>query len=177
MTIGMVYVAMLGVALVATVTDTRSGRIPNWLTFPVLALAPLVHVAFGGLRMGLSSLMGVVICGLVPLLFFKLGAMGGGDVKVFAALGALSGPQMGLEVQLASMTVAFLYGVALVVVRGGLAKMFVVSGRVAANLVLPRSRRYTVEPSEMTSVRIGGAIFAGTLLCVGHDAWMRGLAL
>ena len=38
MTIGGVYVAMLLLALVATVTDTRTGRIPNWLTLPVSLL-------------------------------------------------------------------------------------------------------------------------------------------
>jgi prepilin peptidase CpaA len=80
------------VLVVATVTDLRSRRIPNWLVFPFLAAG---IVASGWLLgwQGLGrSLMGM---GLGLLLFgvlFFMGGMGAGDVKLAAAIGAWIGP-------------------------------------------------------------------------------------
>ena len=76
---------------VATVIDWNTRRIPNLLTFP-LALAGLALNAVVGGWMGLAgSLVGLVLGHLIFLLFMALGAMGAGDVKLMAALGALLG--------------------------------------------------------------------------------------
>ncbi len=84
------WIAFAAVA-VATVIDWNSRRIPNLLTFP-LALAGLVLNGIVGGWMGLGgSLVGLVLGLLIFLLFMALGAMGAGDVKLMAALGALLG--------------------------------------------------------------------------------------
>ena len=76
---------------VATVIDWNSRRIPNLLTFP-LALVGLALNAIVGGWMGLAgALVGLVLGLLIFLLFMALGAMGAGDVKLMAALGALLG--------------------------------------------------------------------------------------
>jgi prepilin peptidase CpaA len=81
-------------------SDARTGLIPNLTTLPLLAIAPLAHVFMdgpGGLFTSIGSAIG---CALVPLLLFRLGAMGGGDVKLFAAIGAIAGLHAGIEIQL-----------------------------------------------------------------------------
>ena len=94
------------ITLIAAVTDVRTGLIPTRLTLPVLVLA----VVGNGLVLGLDavwlSLLGALFCGATPFLFHRMGAMGGGDVKLFAALGALAGPPLGLEIQLLSLMAA-----------------------------------------------------------------------
>src|SRR5437016_893062 len=88
---------------IAAVIDFRTEQIPNWVTLPPLAVAPIAHAIHMGARGGTTealwalaySVAGAVICALVPLLMYRANAIGGGDVKIFAALGALCFPMVG----------------------------------------------------------------------------------
>jgi prepilin peptidase CpaA len=79
------------VGLAATVEDLARRNISNWI--PVVALAGGIacQVASKG-WMGIPVALGGAICGfLVFLVFYWLGGMGGGDVKLMAGFGALLG--------------------------------------------------------------------------------------
>jgi prepilin peptidase CpaA len=82
----------LAVVGVATITDLRSRRIPNWLVLPFLPLGIAVSSWFGGWHGFEHSLegagLGILIFGI---LYLKFG-MGAGDVKLCAAIGAWIGP-------------------------------------------------------------------------------------
>jgi prepilin peptidase CpaA len=169
------YGAMLALTLVASVTDLRSGLIPNRLTLPVLVIAPLIEAAFGGWRGFIGSLLGILICGLVPLIFHRLGAMGGGDVKLFAALGALGGASIGLEIELLALSLAFFWGLLVLAYRGQLWRALGTSGVLMFNMFLPTSRRRPVVTQELTSLRIGAAILGATVLAVLDRTWFGGL--
>ncbi|HTM35097.1 MAG TPA: prepilin peptidase [Vicinamibacterales bacterium] len=87
----MAETAALFVAGVACLTDLRSARIPNVLTFSAVAAALVFHAAApGGLGLQAAGL-GLLVGLLVFFPFFALGAMGAGDVKLMAALGAWLG--------------------------------------------------------------------------------------
>jgi prepilin peptidase CpaA len=97
------------VLAVATFTDLRFRRIPNWLVLPFL-LAGLVlspwRTDWGCISEGISwhglgqfrwhglwqSFAGMGLGLLIFGFLFWLGGMGGGDVKLCAALGAWIGP-------------------------------------------------------------------------------------
>ncbi|HEY8342705.1 MAG TPA: A24 family peptidase [Calditerricola sp.] len=81
-------IAVCGLASVGAVWDVRTGRIPNALTFPALA-AGILYAAFHG-SLG-SSVAGAAVAGGFYFLLFAMGGMGGGDVKLGAALGAWGG--------------------------------------------------------------------------------------
>src|SRR5215470_13870464 len=86
------------VASVAAVLDFRFRRIPNWLTLGALALGFALQVARSGAA-GIPMALAGAALGLVVLLpFYVMHAMGAGDVKLLAALGALLGPQALLTV-------------------------------------------------------------------------------
>jgi prepilin peptidase CpaA len=74
--------------LIATVSDLRSRRIPNWLVFPFL----LSGVAVSAITHGWSglghSVSGVLLAALILGPLYWLGGMGMGDVKLCAAVGA-----------------------------------------------------------------------------------------
>lgn len=78
-------------ALVGSVFDVKSRRIPNFITLPSILLGLAMHLAFGGWKQLLSSLAAGLICGAVFLLFYIAGGMGAGDVKLMAAVGCIAG--------------------------------------------------------------------------------------
>lgn len=78
-------------ALVASVFDVRSRKIPNFITFPAFAFGLLLHLALGGWRQSLTALAAGIICGLVFFLFYVAGGMGAGDVKLIMAVGCIAG--------------------------------------------------------------------------------------
>ena len=89
------------VLAVATYTDLRSRRIPNWLVLPFLFVGVVVspwRTDWTGIRHGFWHGLGQSCAGLgLGLLLygflFWLGGMGAGDVKLNAAIGAWIGPQ------------------------------------------------------------------------------------
>jgi prepilin peptidase CpaA len=82
-------VAVLGVA---TFTDIRSRRIPNWLVLPFFGIGVVVSIWFHGWQGLGRSLAGAGLGLLLYGIFFLLGGMGAGDVKLCAAIGAWIGP-------------------------------------------------------------------------------------
>src|SRR5262245_40817334 len=82
----------MGVGFAACVTDLRSRRIPNVLTFGA-AGAALVYAGVTGGWVGLgSAVLGWFIGTVAFIVPFALGGLGGGDVKLLAAIGAWLGP-------------------------------------------------------------------------------------
>ena len=84
--------AILFVGVAACVTDYRSRRIPNVLTFGASLAAVLFFWFTAGLAGIVTSAEGWIVGCLLFLPWFALGGMGGGDVKLLAALGAWAGP-------------------------------------------------------------------------------------
>ncbi|MDR3566499.1 MAG: prepilin peptidase [Syntrophobacteraceae bacterium] len=85
--------AALVLALIASfITDIRSQKIPNWITYPVIVLALLAYSTIDGYHGLLYSAEGLGL-GLALLMpFYAMGGTGAGDVKLMAAVGAALGP-------------------------------------------------------------------------------------
>jgi prepilin peptidase CpaA len=153
------------VALVAAGFDWRMGRIPNALTYGALLLALPLHAWLAPPGKALESMqwsaLGALACGFPLLVSFWFGWVGGGDVKLITAMGALGGISSGLE----SVFLALLSASAFVFVRlcwNGVFLRTVGNGlAVAATRTVLRGR--LVEPrSELTStLRFGPFALAG----------------
>lgn len=165
-------IAMIVVAAAAAVTDARTGLIPNWVTLPPLCAAILIHLLVQGAGGLLFSLAGALACGIMPYLMFRIGSMGGGDVKLLAALGAIAGAQVGFEVELLGLVFAALYALVLLTFRGGLARTLLASLVLVINVFLPASRRRPIPTTEMMPLRLGVPFLLGTLatLALGSGA-------
>jgi prepilin peptidase CpaA len=93
-------VAILTLAIIASITDLTTGRIFNWLTFTMA----LVALVFSLIEHGLSGVLTPIIAMGVGLLcygwMFWFGMLGGGDVKLLMAFGAWGDSSFVLEVAL-----------------------------------------------------------------------------
>jgi len=84
--------ALLGLAVVAAITDLRSYRIPNRVSLAIAAGFPIFVLAGGAdFRSGLFA-AGLVFA--VGVFFYSRGWMGGGDVKLLAALSLWAGTDL-----------------------------------------------------------------------------------
>lgn len=88
-----VWLPTLIVLLIATFTDLRSRRIPNWLVLPFLVIGIAVSAWLHGWTGVLQSLEGIALGGLLFGILSVMGGMGMGDVKLCAAIGAWIGPR------------------------------------------------------------------------------------
>jgi prepilin peptidase CpaA len=90
--------AAIAVAVTGCITDLRTRRVPNWLTLGA-ALGGIGWGAIGGGWAGLGWAAAGWATGLAVFLpMFLLRGIGGGDVKLVAALGAWLGPVAALWV-------------------------------------------------------------------------------
>ena len=78
-------------ALLGSVTDVRSRKVPNVLTSPAMLAGLLLHLSLGGWHELLWSCAAGLLCGAIFLVFFIAGGMGAGDVKLITAVGCLNG--------------------------------------------------------------------------------------
>lgn len=78
---------------IATIADLRTRRIPNWLVGPFLLAGVVASVMTRGRAGLLFSAWGILAGAAALSLFYFLGGMGMGDVKLLASVGAWIGPQ------------------------------------------------------------------------------------
>jgi prepilin peptidase CpaA len=88
---------------VCIVSDVRTRRIPNVLTGPTIALGTALNGFYGGYQGVAHSALGLLLPVAVLLVPFALGGIGGGDVKMMGALGALVGAPLALGGLVAGM--------------------------------------------------------------------------
>jgi prepilin peptidase CpaA len=94
-----VWIAIL-VGLAAVMDDLWRRHIANWIPAAALAGGFGWQIGTAGWPGALSAVLGTAAGFAVFLVFFLLGGMGGGDVKLMAGFGALLGPGRLLEAAL-----------------------------------------------------------------------------
>jgi len=168
-----VFFVAIAVAGVGAFLDWRKGEIPNWLTLPALALAPVIHAGRyliaketmeTALYEGAHSIGGAALCAVVPLLLFRQSAIGGGDVKLFVALGALLQPVLGVEAQMYGFFAGAILAPARLAYEGKLLSTIKNSFAIGANFFLPKTRQRSVDAATLSWFRLGPAIFIGVAL-------------
>ncbi len=160
---------LVGILVVATVTDLQTRKIYNWLTFPAMAVGLALMVAINGLPGLQSSLIGFFVAATVFVIGFLLPVaatqMGAGDVKLMAAIGLW----LGWPAIVAALLYTTLLGgvVALVVALryGVLVQMFKNIYWFFLSVVVPGGKAHLATVSA-PGVPYGVSIALGTLLAL-----------
>lgn len=79
------------IGIIGGAYDLRTRRIPNWLTFPAMALGFLLHGLLDGMHGILSAAMGGAVVMAIMLLIVLMRGMGMGDLKLMLATGIFAG--------------------------------------------------------------------------------------
>ena len=145
--------------------DVRYRRIPNPFVLATLISGLTMNFALGGLQGGLSSIGGCVLAFTLMFMLHVFGAMGAGDVKLFAAIGSVLGAQLVLPTFV------------VVVLTGGLLALVVMlrSGAVRTTLhrvlqilvgLLPgwQMPRFSVPADRRLTIPYGAAITIGAII-------------
>ena len=174
----LLWILPIAISVLAAAIDFRTGRIPNWLTLPAMVVAlaegTVLHRGAGFLQ----AALGLLLCGAVPWLLHRLSggqAIGGGDVKLFATLGAFGGLTLGLEIEFSSFALLAVFALVQLAFRG---QLLTVLGNVGRILVRPFRRTgesVPLSPASLTEMRMGPAI-AVAVLAVALIEWLPWLA-
>jgi prepilin peptidase CpaA len=158
-------VLLLPLAVIITYHDVRYRRIPNPFVIATLVSGLAINGIFGGLQGLAASFGGCILAFGLMFMLHVFGAMGAGDVKLFAAIGAVSGAHLVLPTFL------------VVVLTGGVLAMVSIirSGRVLTTMhrvlqilvgLLPgwSVPRFAVPADRSHTIPYGVAITIGSII-------------
>lgn len=158
---------LLPLAIVIAYYDVRYRRIPNAFVLATLIGGIAINAIFGGFSGVAASVGGCLLAFVLMFMLHIFGAMGAGDVKLFAAIGAVTGSQMVIP----TFVVVILTGGLLAVVsmvRSGMVKTTM--HRVLQILVgmLPgwQMPKFAVPTDRRHTIPYGVAITMGSIISV-----------
>jgi prepilin peptidase CpaA len=88
------------VGVAAIIDDVTRRKIANWIPCSAFVAGFILQTVQGGWRGAGAALAGTAVGAGVFLIFYVLGGMGGGDVKLMAGFGAVLGVRQLLEAAL-----------------------------------------------------------------------------
>lgn len=150
---GVIVATTLLFVAVCVVSDVRTRRIPNLLTGPAMLGGFALNAwAFGwsGVQ---ASLTGFALAIALLLAPFAAGGIGGGDVKMMGAVGALLGPRLVLSSLILGMILGGVFAVVHLARLARLKEKLGDLGRMVANAAVAMS----VKPLQV-STRAPGAV-------------------
>jgi prepilin peptidase CpaA len=144
---------LIPLALFISYYDVCYRRIPNAFVVATLAIGLLMNVGFAGIDGALTSLGGCALAFFLMFVLHVFGAMGAGDVKLFAAIGAVMGLHLVLPMFFVVILTGGVLGVIsmlrsrepkLVMMRVFHIVMGVLPGHSVPRFPIPEDRRYTI---------------------------------
>lgn len=109
-----------GVGLIAAIIDIRSYKVHNALTVPLALTGVLYHTVTTGPQGLMFSLIGLFVGFASLIVFYALGGVGAGDVKLLAGIGAWLGGWLTVSVLVIAGLSAGAYSLAVILGCGGM---------------------------------------------------------
>lgn len=169
---------LICLVLMAGAIDVKTKRIPNLLVLSGFCLGIGINsflFQWAGLKL---SLTGAGLAFAIYFVFYVLRAMGAGDVKFMAAIGAVAGPRVWLAIFFFTALAGGVIAIVLLLAKGRLKKtMFNVSIMLHQLLHLRAPYHATEELDVRSSNALrlphGATIAIGTLTYLGFIAFRR----
>jgi len=169
-----IWTLSLTLTISAALLDWRSRRIPNWLTVPSLLVGIAVHALLRGWQGALFSLKGAGLALILLLPLVLLRALGAGDWKLMAAVGAFLGPVLFLFVLFGSIVASGIMAVVQIYRTGRVMETFrnmwiLVKGFFAFGL--KKNPQISLDNPRLLKLPFGVAVAAATIVCFCAAHW------
>jgi prepilin peptidase CpaA len=163
---------LLVLVAIAAIYDIRFRRIPNWITLSAIPLSVLVNTSFRGWSGLLLSLCGLLLAFTVYFALYAIRAMGAGDVKLMAAIGAMVGWQNWIAIFLITAIVGGIAALVLVTWRRRLKKTlwnlaFILTELKSGRPAYHANQELDVRSSKGLGLPHGAVIAAATIIFLG----------
>jgi prepilin peptidase CpaA len=156
---------LVPLALIISYYDVRYRRIPNPFVLATLVVGIFTNAIMGGISGALASLGGCALAFFLMFMLHVFGAMGAGDVKLFAAIGSVVGASLVLPtffvVVLTGGLLAFVSMLRAGAVRSTLHNVLLVLVGLMPGWKMPR---FAVPTDRSHTIPYGVAITLGSLI-------------
>ena len=156
----MLQYALLALCAIAVWTDVRTGRIPNWLTGPMLVAGIGTSIFTGRI---LESMLGGLVAAFIWIPAWHFAHFGGGDTKLLIAIGAWTGPAGVIEISLITAVVGGVLAIVKIMTSGKAMEVVRLYASYAKSLAMGIAPDRKNVVSQLT-IPYGIAIAAGTLI-------------
>ena len=150
--------------VISLTTDLIAHKIYNCVTFPAVAVGLLISVLNHGLGGLASSMLGLGIGFCVFAIVFAFGGVGGGDVKLMAAVGAIRGYPFILNACFYGILTGGILAIAVMIWKGtfwrGLKNIF----RLIFSFVIPKLKIEALKLSDSEKIPYGVALSVGVFI-------------
>jgi len=156
------------VLLIAVIFDIKYKKIPNWLTYPTIMIG-LINNAFTYGSTGLLFSVGGLGTGIgLLLIYYLLGGMGAGDVKLMGAVGAFLGAKGVFYAFLATSIIGGLFAIFILAWSGDLKLTMKRYGIMLKSFLLTRQFLYMAPSEKVKALKMpyGVAIALGTITTI-----------
>ena len=176
-----IWVLLCVAGLIASVTDIRETRIPNWLTFPLIIGGLIQAPILGGWGGTGDALLGMLVASGLFIWAYLFHGGGAGDAKIMMGIGLWLGLDASIVVTVAVTAVGFVLAMIGVVTRGGIRDIPIViitgwikTGQAVRRLITGKVLDRSEEEIEATAIKgrrrpkgwipFAPAILGGTLV-------------
>jgi prepilin peptidase CpaA len=168
-------IPLAALVIIAAAFDFRTRKIPNWLCATGVLTGFACQISLFQWAGARDAALGAGLALLVYLPLFALRAVGGGDVKLMAAVGSLAGPKSWIAIFLITAIAGGAIALVMIAVNGRTARTLRNVGILLTELAHFRAPHLVEQELDVTSdqgLRLphGCTIAAGTLLYVAYIA-------
>ncbi len=166
-------IVLAATLVAAAAADLKTRRVPNFITLPAIVLGLVLQSLLRG-GDGLLLGLGGLAAGALPLLVcWRLGGIGGGDVKLMAAIGALTNWQFALATLVLSLAAVVVMAVAVMIRRRIVKRTLKRVGWSLAAAVLPGVKKEWPDTADSPKLPFALALCLGAAAAL-LDAWFCG---
>jgi prepilin peptidase CpaA len=159
-------VILIILIFVCAYTDKKNRKIYNDITLPSILLGLLLGISIQFPGIFLNRLLGFGVGFGLFFLMFMFGFMGGGDVKLVAAIGALRGYPFIVDAIFFGVLVGGLYAIVVLIAHKRLWKNLRSIFIFMYSLIIPWRKTHSLKSEESIKIPYGFCISIGTFIAL-----------